>query len=168
MIALLKFVHIAALSLWCAGLVALPVLLHAYSRNNVHRTQAGFTRLRHLSHFTYIALLSPAAVLAIAAGTVLIFRLELVDTWLLAKLVAVAGMVLVHAWLGHLTNQIGQGDGAYNLPPPLLAFVVVLPLMAIVLWLVLAKPDLTTLLEHLPALLRHPQDRELPPGVVPI
>ena len=29
MIALLKFVHIAALSLWCAGLVALPVLLHA-------------------------------------------------------------------------------------------------------------------------------------------
>jgi len=168
MIAVLKFVHISALALWCAGLVALPVILHFYGRGDSHRTQAGFERLRHLTHFSYIGMLGPAAVVAIAAGTALIFLLELVDAWMMVKLVAVAGMALVHAWLGHLTSQIGHGAGEYRLPPPLLALVAVLPLMGVVLWLVLAKPDLQPLIEQLPEFLRVPQGRELPEGVVPI
>ncbi|MCC5970572.1 MAG: CopD family protein [Pararhodobacter sp.] len=168
MIAILKFVHIASLALWCAGLLALPVLLHQYGRTAAARTQTGFSRLRHLTHFSYVAVLSPAAVVTIAAGTGLIFLIEVVDPWLLAKLLMVAGMALVHAWLGHLTSRIGHGDGGYRLPPPLLGLVLALPLIATVLWLVLAKPDLAPWLDRLPALLREPQDRELPPGVVPI
>lgn len=168
MIAIMKFVHISALAMWCAGLIALPLILHFYGRTDGRFTQAGFERLRHLTHISYIRVLSPAAVIAISAGTVLIFLMELVDVWLLVKLVAVAGMALIHAWLGHLTNQLGHTAGAFRLPPPLLALVGVVPLMGIVLVLVLAKPDLVPLLESLPEFMRIPQGRELPEGVVPI
>lgn len=168
MIAAMKFLHISALVMWCAGLIALPLLLHFYGRDDSRRTQPGFERLRHLTHLSYIRILSPAAVIAISAGTVLIFLIELVDVWLLLKLVAVAGMVLIHVWLGHLTSQLGHSLGVYRLPPPLLAFAGLVPLMLVVLFLVLAKPDLTPLLERLPEFMHHPQDRELPEGVVPI
>ena len=51
---------------------------------------------------------------------------------------------------------------------PLIALVLGVPLMLVVLWLVLAKPDLTPLIERMPMFLREPQDRELPPDLVPI
>jgi protoporphyrinogen IX oxidase len=168
MIAFLKSAHIIALAVWCAGLIMLPVILHYYGRGAKVRTQAGFATIRNLSHFSYTRLVTPAAVIAISAGTILIFLLELVDLWMLAKLVAVAGMVLVHAWLGHLIVQTGEGLGAYEMPPPLIALVLGVPLMVAVLWLVLAKPDLAPLVDRIPAFLREPQDRELPPDLVPI
>ena len=168
MIAAFKAAHISALAIWCAGLIMLPIVLHMYGRGATVRTQAGFTTIRQLSHFSYTRVVTPAAVIAVAAGTVLIFLLELVDGWLLAKLIAVAGMVLVHAWLGHLIAQTGERLGAYQMPPPLIALILGVPLMLIVLWLVLAKPDLAPVIERLPLFMRQPQDRELPPELVPI
>jgi protoporphyrinogen IX oxidase len=168
MIAAFKAAHIAALAIWCAGLILLPIVLHVHGRGETVRTQAGFSTIRMLSHFSYTRLVTPAAVIAVSAGTVLIFLLELVDGWLLAKLIAVAGMVLVHAWLGHLIAETGEQAGAYRMPPPLIALILGVPLMLVVLWLVLAKPDLTPLVERLPEFLRQPQDRELPPELVPI
>jgi protoporphyrinogen IX oxidase len=168
MIAALKAAHIAALAVWCAGLILLPILMHLHGRGPMVRTQAGFETFRRLSHFSYTRVVTPAAVIAVAAGTVLIVMLDLVDGWLLAKLVAVAGMVLVHAWLGHLIAETGEGAGSYRMPPPLIALVLGVPLMMVVLWLVLAKPDLTPWIERLPLFLREPQDRELPPDLVPI
>jgi protoporphyrinogen IX oxidase len=168
MIAAVKAAHIAALVIWCAGLILLPVVLHIYGRGAEVRTQVGYSTLRSLSHFSYTRLVTPAAVIAVAAGTVLIFLLELVNPWLLVKLVAVSGMVLVHAWLGHLIAQSGEQAGVYRMPPPLIALIAALPLMLIVLWLVLAKPDLAPLVERMPLFLRQPQDRELPPDLVPI
>ncbi len=168
MIAAFKAAHIAALAVWCAGLILLPVLMHLHGRGEPVRAQAGYARFRRLSHFSYTHVVTPAAVIAVAAGTVLIVMLELVDAWLLAKLVAVAGMVLVHAWLGHLVVQSGEGLGGYRMPPPLIALALGVPLMLVILWLVLAKPDLTPLIERMPMFLREPQDRELPPDLVPI
>lgn len=168
MIAALKAAHIMALVVWCAGLILLPVLLHLYGRGPEARTQTGFATLRRVSHYSYTRLVTPAAVLAVAFGTVLIIVLDLVDPWMLAKLVAVSGMVLVHAWLGHLIVRTGEGRGAYRMPPPLIALVLVLPLMLVVLWLVLAKPDLAPLVERLPPFLREPLFREIPQDLVPI
>jgi len=168
MIAAIKAAHIASLVIWCAGLILLPVVLHIYGRGKEAQTQVGYSTLRSLSHFSYTRLVTPAAVIAVSAGTLLIVLLELVHPWLLVKLVAVSGMVLVHAWLGHLIAESGDQAGAYRMPPPLIALVAGLPLMLIVLWLVLAKPDLTPLVEQLPDFMRQPQDRELPPDLVPI
>ncbi|QTL03255.1 CopD family protein [Aquabacter sp. L1I39] len=169
MIALLKAVHIAALSLWCAGLIALPVVLHAYGRREEVRTQAGFSEFRLLIHAAYTRIVTPAAILAIIAGTVLFLTLELRDYWLMAKLVAVVGMVLVHAWLGHLAVQASEARGDYDMPP---AAFIALPAgflcMGAVLFLVLAKPDLQPLVDALPQDLKTPQDRSLPSVLVPI
>lgn len=168
MIALLKGLHVAALSIWCAGLVALPVLLQIYGRRAEIHTQPGFSEFRLLIHATYTRLVTPAAVVAIAAGTALILALGLREPWLVAKLAAVAGMVLAHCWLGHLIVQTAEGRGTYRMPPPMIALPVVLAAMGAVLWLVLAKPELGPLLDGLPAWLRRPQDRPLPSVLTPI
>lgn len=172
MIAALKFVHIAAIAVWCAGLVALPVIMQIYGRPEAMRSQARYAEFRLLAHRGYTRMVTPAAVVAIAAGSVLVILLRLVDPWMLAKLAAVSGMVLVHAWLGHLVAQSGDhaaelGAG-WRMPPPVIALVLGPPLMAAVLWLVLAKPDLSGLIEYLPEMLREPQGRPLPDAVVPI
>jgi len=69
MIALLKSVHIIALAVWCAGLLALPLLLQVYGRREEIRTQAGFSEFRLLMHAAYTRIVTPAAVITIAAGT---------------------------------------------------------------------------------------------------
>ncbi len=168
MIALFKALHIAALSLWCAGLLALPLVLQLYGRRAEVRTQAGFSEFRLLVHAAYTRIVTPAAVIAIAAGTVLIFAAELTDIWLVAKLVAVVGLVLVHVWLGHLSVEASAGRGSYEMPPALLAVPPALLCMGAVLYLVLAKPDLLPLVEALPRVLTTPQGRSLPSDLVPI
>jgi len=168
MIAFLKALHIAALSVWCAGLVMLPVLMYFHGRQPKVGTQEGFARFRWLSHTSYTVIITPAAVIAVSAGTILIIALHLVDPWMLTKLVAVAGMVLVHAWLGHLISMTGEGVGRYRMPSPLIALFIGIPLMLAVLWLVLAKPDLTGLTAMLPAFLLEPQGRPLPEVLTPI
>lgn len=168
MIALLKAVHIAGLSLWCAGLIALPLVLQIYGRREEVRTQAGFSEFRLLVHAVYTRVVTPAAIIAISAGTVLIFAARITDTWLVVKLVAVVGMVLVHAWLGHLSVEASEGRGSYEMPPAVMALPAGLLCMGAVLYLVLAKPDFQPLIDALPQTLRAPQERPLPSVLVPI
>lgn len=158
MIALVKFLHIASLLCWSAALVGLPVLLHHYRRA---RTQSDYTEYRLITHYGYIAFASPAAVVAISAGTVLIFLADVYDPWLLIKLAFVAGMVLVHAWLGHLILKSGETGGSYKMPPPLISLPLVLTQIAVILWLALAKPDLAWLADLLPAMALEPQGGSL-------
>jgi putative membrane protein len=162
MIAILKSLHIAALVIWCAGLILLPVLMQIYGRRSELSTQAGYTEFRWLTHHSYRLILTPAAVIAVSAGTVLIFALEILDIWMMAKLVFVAGMVLVHAWLGYLIVEAGEGRGTWHLPPVWIALVAGIPLMGAVLWLVLAKPELADLYALFPDFLLEPRGNQLP------
>lgn len=162
MIAIIKALHISALSVWCAGLILLPVLMQIYGRRREVKTQAGFTEFRWLTHYSYTVVVSPAAVIAVAAGTVLIFAVEVLDVWMMAKLVAVAGMVLLHAWLGHLIVHSGELHGAYRLPPAGLALFGIIPLIGLVLWLVLAKPGLQDISALFPDFLQEPRGNPLP------
>lgn len=158
MIALVKFLHIAGLLCWSAALISLPVLLHHYRRA---QTQSDFTEYRLITHHGYIAFASPAAVIAISAGTALIFLAEVYDPWLLIKLAFVAGMALVHAWLGHLILKSGETGGTYRMPAPLIALPLVLTQIGVILWLALAKPDLAWLAGLLPAVALEPQGGSL-------
>ncbi|MFN4099306.1 MAG: CopD family protein [Pararhodobacter sp.] len=169
MIAIVKSLHIAGLSVWCAGLLILPLLLHLYGQREDLRTQAGFTEFRLLVHASYIKIVTPAALIAIASGTILIFLEGLTDAWLMAKLAVVAAMVLLHAWMGHLVVETAEGKGSYRMPEPLIALPLAIVLMTIVLVLVLAKPDLVPFFNnYLPDFLLAPQERPLPPILVPI
>jgi len=95
----LKFVHFCALLVWCAGLFALPALLSLYGRcaNREERV-----RVVAATRFTYVALASPAAVLAVVSGTAMIHATGSYGGWMLAKLTLVTGMVVFHAVCGKL------------------------------------------------------------------
>jgi protoporphyrinogen IX oxidase len=165
MIALVKALHIAGLVLWCASLLTLPLLLGLHRQlaasPNATQLQHNYTRFRRLTHFTYTALATPAAIVAIAAGTVLIFGAQVFEMWLLAKLACVAGMVLAHAWLGHLIVQSGEKEVHWRMPAPTLSLLLAVPCMLGVLWLVLLKPDLGQLANAVPDWLQAPRDKEL-------
>ena len=66
----LKFLHIAALAVWMAGLLYLPALLCAHRRIN---DRQDFARVRMASRFVYLLIASPAACIAVGAGTALLF-----------------------------------------------------------------------------------------------
>nr|WP_275897801.1 CopD family protein [Pseudotabrizicola algicola] len=150
--------HIAGLLCWCAALVALPLLLHHYRGV---RAQSRFTEFRLITHSGYILFATPAAVIAISAGTALIFAADVRAEWLWVKLVFVCGMALVHAWLGHLILRSGESGGRYVMPQPLIALVLLFPQISVVLWLVLAKPDLAWMADLLPPVLLEPQGGSL-------
>lgn len=158
MIAAVKALHIAGLVAWCAALIALPLLLHLHGHA---RRQRQFIAFRLITHVGYTAIATPAAVVAVAAGTALIFLARVYEPWLLAKLALVAAMVLVHVWLGHLIGRSGEVGRPVLRPPPILALVLTLPLIAAVLMLVLAKPDLRPLEGWLPAWAQEPRARDL-------
>lgn len=168
MMALLKALHISALAVWCAGLILLPVLMQLHGRHAEMRSQAGFTEFRWLTHYSYTRVVSPAAVITVAAGTGLIFAGTVIDLWMMAKLVAVTGMVLVHAWLGHLIVLAGEGRGHFRVPRVGLTLLATLPLIGLVLWLVLAKPPLEASLVHFPDFLQAPLDRPIPARLDPL
>lgn len=162
MVAGLKYLHLAALLSWCAALIALPVLLHVYgavwrTRPGTGQTQARYAEFRLITHYGYVGFATPAAIIAIAAGTGLIFAGQVFDLWFLAKLALVAGMTLVHAWIGHLVLTSGEDRGLHRMPSSLWALAVGVPLMAGVLWLVLAKPDLAWTEDWLPDFLLSPR-----------
>lgn len=154
MIAALKFIHIAGLVCWCGALIALPLLMHGHGGA---RRQRQFAEYRLVTHIGYIAVATPAALTAIIAGTALIFVAQVYEPWLLAKLAFVAGLVLVHAWFGHMIQRSGEERRSHWPAAPVLGLALVLPLVAIVLTLVLAKPDLRGLQDLIPDQLLAPR-----------
>ncbi len=160
-ITLVKALHIAALILWCAGLIALPLVL---AKHDEGEAQADYARLRRITHYGYTRIVTPAAVVAIAAGTALIFLRGAFVPWMFAKLVAVGLLVALHALIGHTVVQMSERRGDY-VPPsaaPLLA--ATMAFMIAVLLLVLGKPQMPDLT---PRWLDTPQHHQLPFGATP-
>lgn len=162
MIAAFKLLHIAALIIWCAGLIGLPLVL---SKHDPDDEQEDYAHLRILTHRAYIAIVTPAAVIAIAMGTVLIFLRGVFVPWMFAKLVMVGALVLLHAWIGHITLNVGERHGRYDPPPAWRLLIIAVIAMVVILVLVLGKPLLGE--ELTPAWLNAPQDQPLPVEEVP-
>lgn len=161
-LSIVKSLHIAALILWCAGLLALPLMLAKHRRDEAQMTYA---RLRLLTHDSYTMIVTPAAVIAIAAGTALIYLRGVFEPWMFAKLVAVGLLVCLHAFVGHIVVLMSERRGDYTPPSsaPLIAGSVAT--MIVVLLLVLAKPVVPDIA---PAWLKAPQNRQLPVEETPI
>ncbi|MGF1619844.1 MAG: CopD family protein [Rhodomicrobiaceae bacterium] len=153
----LKVAHIVALSLWCGGIIALPLML---SRHDPAGSPEDYRRIRRATHMTYTLAVTPAAVIAVVAGTWLIFLRELFVPWLYAKLLAVALLVAAHAWVGHIIVTVAEMDERYQPPHPYLVVTAALVPMIAILWLVLGKPDLSGI--EFPNWLMEPGNRQLP------
>ena len=155
----LKAIHIAALAVWAGGLVAMPGLLgvaagpHGEIDDDDAR-QLNFARLG------YEFVVSPAAVLTVASGTILIFVAAYEIGWLALKLLAVGFMALLHMLIGR-----GLDHGGRRFVPGRAMRLVLTGTIAAsigaVLALVLGKPSLDAAL--FPAWLTEGR----PPGFMP-
>ncbi|MEW9855127.1 CopD family protein [Novosphingobium sp. M1R2S20] len=161
-IGIVKGIHIIGIALWGAGLIALPLLL---ARHMSGDQQQEYARVRRFSHYGYTHLLTPAAVLAVAAGTGLIFLREVFVPWMFAKLVLVGGLVALHAAIG--TVVVGMGEHTNERQPPHPAFFLLpaITLLGAILLVVLSKPDLGE--DLVPNWLHSPREIQLPLDEVP-
>ncbi len=116
MVAGLKYLHLAAMLCWCASLVALPLLLHFYGqiwrgKADSSQTQARYAEFRLITHFGYVGFATPAAGHRHRGRDRPDLCDQVFDLWFVAKLTLVAGMALVHAWIGHLILTSGDIAG---------------------------------------------------------
>jgi uncharacterized membrane protein len=136
---LFKAAHIIGLVIWCGGLLALPLML---TRHDPAISVQDYRTIRTASHITYTLFVTPAAVIAVIAGTWLIFMREVYVPWMFAKLVFVAALVMAHGWIGHILAKIGEEPSEHRPPPAWLPIALVLVPMLVILTLVLSKPVL--------------------------
>jgi protoporphyrinogen IX oxidase len=138
-IILLKFVHLAAIAIWSGGLLALPFLF--WQRRAL---QAGpdLDQLHRVARLVYVELTSPAAFIAIASGTVLIFLQATFEEWFTIKMVLVGLMAMLHVVAGLVMHQLFSPNGRFNR----LSFVTLSCTYSVVIvaiiWVVLAKPQI--------------------------
>lgn len=152
-----KALHLSCVAVWVAGLIALPGMLARHDRAIV---QVEFEQIRRATHFGYVWVITPVAILAIFTGSVLIFMREVFTVWIFAKLVLVTGLVAMHAWVGHTIITVAETEGQHEPPGPLVPTLLVFGLVIGVLSLVLAKPDLAEL--PMPSWLLKPFGHHLP------
>ena len=156
----LKALHLSFVAVWVAGLIALPRMLARHDRAIV---QAEFAQIRRATHFGYVWVVTPVAILAIFTGSALIFLREIFTVWIFAKVVLVTGLVAMHAWVGHTIIAVAETEGEHEPPEPpepLVPTILIFSLVVGVLFLVLAKPELGEM--PMPSWLLQPLGRQLP------
>jgi protoporphyrinogen IX oxidase len=134
----LKLIHIAAIVIWAAGLLYLPGLFAAHpgARND----EAAFRRLRRQTRIVYVALMSPAAVVGVTTGTALVFLAASISGWIVLKLIAVTGMVLLHVWMGRIMGLLLEQPAMHRPGTHLLLILPAAILIGLVITLVSWKP----------------------------
>lgn len=133
----LKLLHMGAVIVWCGALLYLPLLL-ASAAAPVSATSPALPR--GWPRQVYIGLATPAALLAIASGT-LIFALQgPLAPWLMLKLAFVGLLVLGHGACGLLVLRTERGELGGLRPASRFILVVLVACLLAVAWLVLRKP----------------------------
>lgn len=107
----LKLLHISAMAVWFAGLFFLPRLFLARRRGEGDGEAAFFNPVANALFFRVA---TPAALLTIALGMVLIAYGPGGGAWLVMKLVLVALAVLLHLYYGLLLYELGQGNDRHG------------------------------------------------------
>lgn len=131
--------HIITLGVWSGALLVLAALYAVPPE----ATPAAVYRHKLMCRYLFVMLGSPAAVVAIISGCILVALRGADGSWLLAKLAVVALLALYHAYCGNLLHaQEGSvswlRSAAWKSP---LLIGVPLLLISAILILVLAKPD---------------------------
>ena len=131
---------------------------HVRGRTSLHR-------LQRLVRFVYVGILSPAAFVAIATGTALIFVRGTFEAWFSLKLAMVSLMTVAHVLTGLVIIRLFDKGQIYPVWRFAAATVLTLGVVLLVLVIVLAKPELPDLL---PAAMGEPGAlRRIILGVIP-
>jgi uncharacterized membrane protein len=138
-ITLLKFVHLAAIAIWSGGLLALPFL---FWQRRALAAGPDLDRLHRITRLVYVELTSPAAFIAIASGTALIFLQGTFQEWFSIKMVLVGLMAMLHVVAGLVMHQLFSPKGRFGG----LSFMTLTSsysvLIVAIVWVVLAKPHI--------------------------
>jgi len=159
MIALVKFVHIAAIAVWSAGLIALPAFYRQLATVRAENPEADLhgdapLRLQRAARLTYVGIVSPAAFIAVATGLLLIFQRDVLAPWFSLKLGLVATLVVAHVLASMKLVRMFDRPGGYPAWRHLTATGTKLVLATAIITLTLTKPMLTD--AYLPAVLSEP------------
>ena len=109
MIAWMKAIHIATLSIWCAGLISVPLML--LRRPDIVGDQ--LYALQRATRFAFIIVISPAAFIAIGTGTALIFAQETFTLWFALKLLFVGILAKIHIRTGSEVVEVFKEEGSF-------------------------------------------------------
>ncbi len=110
MIALLKFVHIAAIAIWTAGLISLPSL---YVQRAFVQSDDALYRMQRMTRFAFVVLISPAAFIAVASGIALSFAREVFAPWFSWKLAFVGLLAIFHVFSGLVVIRLFKDGEVY-------------------------------------------------------
>ena len=135
----LKFIHLATISIWSGGLVILPFLFR--QRQGI-AIGPELDRLHRLTRFVYVGMTSPAAFLAIASGTVLIFLQTTFLEWFSLKMLFVSILVMLHVTAGLVLAHLFEPSGHFGRLPYVGLTGAYLFLITAIIWVVLAKPHI--------------------------
>ena len=135
----LKFVHLAAIALWSGGLIALPFLF--WQRRTL---EAGLDldRLHRVARLVYVELTSPAAFIAIAIGTALIFLQATFAEWFSIKMALVGIMAMLHVLAGLVLVQLFLPEGRFSRLSYLALTSGYIVVITAIISVVLAKPHI--------------------------
>lgn len=137
MIATLKFLHIAAIAIWSAGLVSLPGLY--VQRAHVEDDESLY-RLQMMVRFAYVTIISPAAFVAVGTGIILIFAQETFAAWFSVKLFFVVCLVFLHVLTGLVIIRLFREGEIYPVWRFILTTILTCAVVLAILFVVLAKP----------------------------
>ena len=130
--------HIIALVFWAAALLYMPALIAARGAHHLP-VQAPANPFNSIERFVFTRVATPAALVAIMAGTLVFVVDRTLDPWLIIKLSLVAVLVVCHVALGWLVLRVERG-GTPLVPACIALALFSLVLFGLILWLVLAKP----------------------------
>ena len=130
--------HIIALVFWAAALLYMPALIAARGAHHLP-VQAPANPFNSIERFVFTRVATPAALVAIMAGTLVFVVDRTLDLWLIIKLSLVAVLVLCHVAVGWLVLRVERG-GTPLVPACIALALFSLALFGLILWLVLAKP----------------------------
>lgn len=132
---LILSIHIAFLLIWSSALLYFPRLLVQHVNTGEPETKR---RTMKMQRAVYAYVMTPSALLAVVAGTWLIFERGFTGGWLPAKLTLVMLMVWLHAYLGYLMAEYRHGQRAapllYFKAFPVVLFVLISAIVTLVTW----------------------------------
>ena len=133
----LKALHISALVIWCAGILAFPAL---FALRPTVGSKPELWQLQRFVREAYRVIVSPAAFVAVVSGTALVFLREVFTAWFAAKLLAVGLLTVIHLRFGHIILHLFEEGAGYRAWRKWASTLLALGVIGAILWLVLEKP----------------------------
>jgi len=131
--------HIIALVIWCASLLYLPALIAGMHNRQIAILETAH-QYRPVARFVFTHISTPAALVAIMAGTLVFLVNRTIEVWLIAKLTLVTGLVVGHALAGLLLLHTQDRSTKPIKRWCWMLSLALCVLMLAIIWVVLAKP----------------------------